>query len=122
MGLFKKEKINKVQFSDYNSKSKQSKRPGSILTSFDRLQFLTVPNNSQEELLDICNTIISGKAILANFDQLSSDDANYMLAFISGVVYATDGQIFKLDTKLFLFGRKEEFEDGSLLQYVEDTR
>lgn len=45
-----------------------------------------------------------------------------MLPFISGVVYAKEGEVYKLDEKLFLFGRKEEFEDGSLYQYVEDTK
>lgn len=122
MGLFKKKQVNTIQFSDYNNKNKGTKKSGGLLTSFDCLKYFTAINSSQEQLMEMCDIILSGKAILANFDQISSDEANYMLAFISGVVYATQGEIFKLENKLFLFGRKEEFEDGSLQQYVEDTR
>jgi len=121
MGLFKKKQVNTIQFSDYSNKSKSPKKSG-LLTSFDRLQYFTVANSSQEQLMEMCDIILGGKAILANFDQINSEEANYMLSFISGVVYATQGEIFKLDNKLFLFGRKEEFEDGSLHQYVEDSR
>jgi len=45
-----------------------------------------------------------------------------MLAFISGVIYATDGRSLKIQSRLFLFGRKEEFVDGTLYQYYEDLK
>lgn len=122
MGLFKKKQVNTIQFSDYSNKNKGTRKSGGLLTSFDRLQYFTVANSSQEQLMEMCDIILGGKAILANFDQINSEEANFMLSFISGVVYATQGEIFKLDNKLFLFGRKEEFEDGSLHQYVEDSR
>lgn len=124
MGLFrKKKKHNKIEFSEYNnSKAKVGRRRSSLLTSFDQMEYSIVTDNSQETLLAICDKILSGKAVLANFDKIDSHSANDMLSFISGVVYAKEGEIYKLDEKLFLFGRKEEFEDGSLYQYVEDTK
>lgn len=123
MGLFRKNKHNKIQFTEYNNyKPKSGKKRSSLLTSFDRMEYSIVNENSQEALLKICDTILSGKAVLANFDKIDPSDANEMLSFISGVVYAKEGEIYKLDSKLFLFGRKEEFEDGSLYQYVEDTK
>ena len=45
-----------------------------------------------------------------------------MLAFISGVVYACEGETIQVGNKLFLFARKEEYEDGSLKQYIEDIK
>ena len=66
--------------------------------------------------------ILDGFPVLAQFDKVSLDEANRMLSFISGVVYATDGRIMKLDSRLFLMARKEEFEDGSLYQYYEDNK
>lgn len=122
MKIFKvRKKFNKIEFSEYNNKEKGGKR-SSLLTSFDRMEYSIVSDNSKEALFQICDTILSGKAVLANFDKLDPEDANDMLNFISGVVYATEGKIFKIDEKIFLFGRKEEFEDGSLYQYVEDTK
>lgn len=125
MGIFKKkkEKLNKVEFTDYNNhKSKSNKRRSSLLTSFDRMEYSIVTEHSNDVLLKICDTVLSGKAVLANFDKIDAEGANEMLSFISGVVYAKEGEIYKLDDKLFLFGRKEEFEDGSLYSYVEDTK
>jgi hypothetical protein len=123
MGLFNRKTKKKLEFSEYaNYKGKDQKKRASLLTSFDRLEYTIVQENTQEVLLKICDTVLGGKAVLANFDKLDSRDANDMLSFISGVVYATAGEIYKLDVKLFLFGRKEEFEDGSLYQYVEDSK
>jgi cell division inhibitor SepF len=122
MAFFKKKKINKLEFSEYNKKVKGGKRGPSLLTSFDRMEYSIVSENTKVALIKICDTILSGKAVLANFDRIDPSDANEMLSFISGVVYARGGEICKLDSKLFLFGTKEEFEDGSLYQYVEDTK
>lgn len=93
-----------------------------LLTAFDRMEYFIVANRSNEELFKICDTILGGKPVLANFDRIDIKDCNYMLAFISGVVYASDGETIQVGDKLFLFARKEEYEDGSLRQYVEDIK
>ena len=125
MGFIKKRRgnSNKIEFSEYNKhRPKGSKNITSLLTSFDRMSYQTVDDCSQETLFKICDIILSGKAVLANFTNVEIAEANNMLSFISGVVYAKSGKVCRLDTKLFLFGRKEEFVDGSLDQYVEDTK
>lgn len=126
MGLFRKkrrkEKLNRIEFTEYNNYKSKNKKRSSLLTSFDRMEYSIVTEHSQEVMMKICDTILSGKAVLANFDKISPEGANEMLSFISGVVYAKEGEIYKLDDRLFLFGRKEEFEDGSLYSYVEDTK
>lgn len=114
MGLFKKKKET-YQFSTYNQ-SNQAK-----VTSFDRLKVVTITNNKDETLFDLCDLVLDGFPVLANFDKIETQDANKMLSFISGVVYATDGKIIKFQPKLFLMGIKEVFEDGSLYQYYEDS-
>lgn len=125
MGFLKKRKgkSNNIEFSEYNKhRAKGSKDITNLLTSFDRMEYKIVVDSSKETLLRICDIILSGKAVLANFTNIEIVAANDMLSFISGVVYAKSGKVCKLDTKLFLFGRKEEFADGSLDQYVEDTK
>lgn len=117
MSIFKKIKNKKLEFSDYrNEKTK------GLLTSFDLMEYFIIQERSDEEMLHLCDTLLKRRAVLANFDKLNAADCNYMLAFISGVVYARGGQAIQLGPKLFLFGGKEEFEDGSLLQYVEDIK
>lgn len=94
-----------------------------LLTAFDRMEYFIVEKRTNEDLFKICDTILGGRPVLANFDRLTAaQDCNYMLSFISGVVYATEGEVVQVGTKLYLFARKEEFEDGSLKQYIEDIR
>lgn len=119
--MFKRKKKNKkIEFTEYHPREKKGNN--GLLTTFDRMEYFIVQDNSEDELFKICDTILGGRAVLANFDKLDDDSANEMLMFISGVVYATEGRTYKLDSRLFLFGRKEEYEDGSLLQYIEDTQ
>lgn len=91
-----------------------------LLTSFDKREFFFIKEKSDAEMFRLCDAILSGKPVIANFDGMSVADCNYMLAFISGVVYACHGETMKLDKRLYLFARKEEYEDGSIAQYVKD--
>ena len=118
MGLFKK----KNKTNDYTGYKNSKGRQAPTLTSFDNMTYVIVRDSSDKQLLEICDTVLGGKAVLANFNKISPTDANMMLAFISGVVYAKDGVIEKIESKLFLFGRKEEFEYGSFYQYIEDSK
>ena len=60
------------------------KKRGAALTAFDRIQHVAVTSSNQEQLLEICDTIISGRAVLASFDKVSAAEANYMLSFSRG--------------------------------------
>ncbi len=114
MGIFSK-KNKKNQPTDFN-------RGKGLMTSFDKMVYFVMEERSNEEMFRLCDTILASKPVLANFDKLTAEDCNYMLAFISGVIYTCDGETIRLGDRLFLFARKEEYEDGSLRQYVEDIQ
>lgn len=109
-------------FGNKKNKKKDFSRNKQLLTAFDKMEYFIISERNDDELLKISDTILSGKPVLGNFDRLSPADCNYMLAFISGVLYATEGEAIPVGNKLFLFARKEEYEDGSLRQYVEDIK
>lgn len=118
MGIFKKKKKNNFEINEY---SKEKSR--GLLTSFDKMEYFVFSERSDDKMFELCEVLKKNKPVLANFDKVASNsDCNYMLAFISGVVYAREGQAIQVGPKLFLFGGKEEFEDGSLFQYVEDIK
>lgn len=113
MGLFRrKEKVN-----DSDSLKNQNK-----LNSYDKMEYIDVKTATDEQVLMISDKILAGYPVLANFENLKKEDANKLLAFISGVLYATDGQSIRIQSRLFLFARKEEFQDGSLYQYYENIK
>lgn len=106
----------------FGKKNREEYKSNGLMTSFDQMQYIIVKERSDDELYRICDLILNGKPVLANFDSIIPGDCNYMLAFISGVVYAEAGEVIQLGDRLFLFARAQEFEDGSLKQYVEDNK
>ncbi|HHU21017.1 MAG TPA: cell division protein SepF [Acholeplasma sp.] len=111
------------KFTEYKDLTgKQKKKSRSLLTSYDRMKYYTVSYGTEAEIFDIANFVLSGRPVLANFNDIPSKEANQMLSFLAGVVYATEGEICQISDTLFLFARKEEYEDGSLYQYIQDTK
>lgn len=116
--LFKKKSISNEE---ENAKEKLKKlKNQTMISAFDMMRAETV--TSRDQLFELCDTIVSGHALLANFEKMEVEDANYMLTFLSGVVYALKGEIHKTGPKTFLFAREEEYVDGTLHQYIEDIR
>jgi|GEM_PF-340913 len=135
MGLLKrKNQIKKLELSEYDYKvrsevsnpddsGKKKKRKfdrRNLITAFDLMQSEIV--KEKDQLLELCDVLLSGRAVLANFEKLSTEDANYMLTFLSGAVYALDGEVHKTGTKTFLFGGKKQYQDGTLHQFIEDIK
>lgn len=118
MGLFKK----KNKSNEYTGYKSGKGRQVPTLTAFDNMAYVIVKDSSDKHLIEIADIVLSGKAVLANFNKISPSEANSMLSFISGLIYATNGKIEKIESKLFLFGTEEEFADGSLDQYIEDSK
>lgn len=98
------------------------RRKGSLATAFDSMKYYTPKDASDQSKFEICDMLLQGYPVLANFNNVPLSEVNEMLAFISGVVYAMQGEIYSLGAKLFLFGGKESYEDGTLIQYIEDTK
>lgn len=114
MGLFRrKPRIEKL---DHKKRSQNS------MTSFDKIVYMVIKDSSKETLFDISDKLLSSIPVLANFENIDIDSANDMLAFLSGVIYAKDGRLLKIQSKLFLLAIKEEFDDGSLYEYYEDLK
>lgn len=102
----------------FKKRNRKNQETGYLLSSFDRLEHRIV--NDRGELLDLCNVLLEGRALLANFEKVSVEDANYMLTFLSGAVFALKGEVHKIHTKTFLFGSEAEYQDGTLKQYLKE--
>ena len=95
---------------------------GDKLTAFDKVVYKLVNKNGDDDsLYDVADTVLGGRPVLIKFEN-SVDDANRMLAFLSGICYASSGRVIPVSSHLFLLARKEELEDGTLYQYVEAVK
>lgn len=97
------------------NKKEEIKSP---LSSFQLLERIIV--QSEDQLLDLANILKNGKPILLSFELIDVEAANRMIGFLSGVVYAMDGITYFTDQKTILFGSGQNFEDGTLKQFVKE--
>ena len=90
-------------------KEKEFKSP---LTAFQLLERIIVKDSVQ--LLDIANLLKNGKPVLLSFELLDVQEANKMIGFLSGVVYALEGSVFVAGSSV------QWLRDG--LRFFEDAR
>lgn len=86
----------------------------------EQIVFDKVMHAGDDYLLKQADLIIASKPLVLNFDELDIDESNKAIAFLSGIVYATKGQVIVLKDKVMLFARDLCFEDGTLKLFIEE--
>lgn len=86
------------------------------LPSNKKLQFLDVNNLTNYKVA--ADYILKGYPVLINFEDVDLVEANQIIYFTSGVVYALNGEVIKVTSKIILFTDEENLEDGTLRQFV----
>lgn len=111
MSLFGKKKENEyVQASQEINKEVQPK------TAAERLVMENLVD--PDKAVSLADMLMKGSPICIGCGELDVDEANKIIAFLSGVVYAIGGEVRQINDKAFLFARKQEFMDGTLNQFL----
>ena len=66
--------------------------------------------------------LLNGIPLCLGFGELDIDEANKIIAFLSGVVYAINGTAKQLNDNAFLFATKDNFLDGSLNEFLKNFK
>lgn len=104
----------------FNKKKKEERKIG---TAFDRLLNYNFKKDEDidSQLFDLADIVIANRPLLTNFEEIESvSEVNNAVAFLSGVVYALDGEVHSLGAETRLFATRKAFEDGSLQKYIRD--
>lgn len=111
------------------SKSKQSEskdlpnyQKESITSSYDRIIFEHITMDEDEYIMSLALELLNGNPLVLNFEDMTPDSANKIMAFLSGVIFALEGQIEQINPKIFLFAREQEFRDGTLKQFIDEFK
>jgi len=67
-----------------------------------QLEVAVLQPQSYEDSREIADRLKSKKAVVVNLEELSKEDAIKVLDFVSGVVYALEGDIQKVSSGIFL--------------------
>lgn len=64
-------------------------------------QYILIRPQNREDLLPIADHLLGRKSVIVNLEAISSETKRF-IDFLSGVAYALNGQVKKVDTNTFL--------------------
>ncbi len=85
-----------------------------------RVEFVVM--EKQIDVMKLANKLLKGIPLIVNFEDFDSIESNKIITFLSGVIYAIDGEIEIIQSTIFLFATKEDYEDGSLRKFVKEYK
>ena len=86
----------------------------------DRIDFVMM--NPEIDVFKLANKLLKGIPLMVNFEEFNLIESNRVITFLSGVVYAIDGEIEMIQDRIFLFATKKDYKDGSLRKFVNDYK
>jgi cell division inhibitor SepF len=74
-----------------------------IRTTARGLEVCIIKPTSFEDAQDICDMLLSGRAVVVNLEGFDSEEAQRIMDFISGCVYAINGKLHQISKYIFIF-------------------
>ncbi len=75
--------------------------------------------NTFEDSQDICDMLLSGRAAIVNLEGFDPEDAQRVMDFISGSVYAINGKLHQISRYIFIFSPDTVDISGDFLELME---
>ncbi|MFK5883436.1 MAG: cell division protein SepF [Candidatus Izemoplasma sp.] len=88
--------------------------------AFKRTEFIAYSKNV--DVLKMANKLLKSVPLIINFEDYGKIESNQVITFLSGVIYALDGEIEQIQEEIFLFANKEDYKDGSLRKFIREHK
>ena len=88
--------------------------------AIDRVEFITMER--RVDVMKLANKLLVGVPLIVNYETYDPIEANKVITFLSGVIYALDGEIAVIQPTIFLFATKDDYKDGSLRKFVNEYK
>ena len=85
-----------------------------------RVDFITM--EKEVDVMKLANKLLKGVPLIVNFEEYEPIESNKIITFLSGVIYAIDGEIEVIQPEIFLFATKVDYKDGSLRKFVKEYK
>jgi len=76
--------------------------------------------SSFEDSQEICNTLLESKPVVVNLEGFDADDAQRIMDFISGCIYAINGKYHQISKYVFIFTPEQVDISGDTLDQVKE--
>jgi cell division inhibitor SepF len=60
--------------------------------------------------------------LILNFEDFDTVESNRFIVFLSGVIYALDGEVEVIRDKIFAFATKPDLKDRSLRKFINEYK
>ncbi len=97
-------------------KSKETPQNSSL--TFEDIKFLKIQNATK--IYDYAELIMHRIPIVINFTDCLITEANEVLLFLTGVLYACDGEIVKIQDKIYLMAQKLDLQGPVLQKFINE--
>ncbi|MBU1094774.1 MAG: cell division protein SepF [Firmicutes bacterium] len=102
----------------------KKKKPNDFIeekkTMSDQIVFEQLKNDDDHYLTGLADQMLNGHPLILSFEELDIDQANKVIAFFSGIIYAVKGEIVLVKDKVFMFAINNVYEDGSMEEFLKD--
>lgn len=88
--------------------------------AFSKTEFIAYSKNV--DVLKMANKLLKSVPLIINFEDYDKIESNQVITFLSGVIYALDGEIEQIQEQIFLFATKEDYKDGSLRKFIREHK
>lgn len=92
-----------------------------IRTTTKGLEVCIMKPASFEDSQDICDMLLSGRATVVNLEGFDPTDAQRIMDFISGCVYAINGKLHQISRYIFIFSPESIDISGDYLEFLPES-
>lgn len=92
-----------------------------IRTTPRGLEVCIMKPTSFEDSQDICDMLLTGRAAVVNLEGFDSEEAQRVMDFISGCVYAISGKLHQISKYIFIFSPDNVDISGDYLELASDN-
>lgn len=109
---------------DDSSKSRNgflNSKPKVVSLNRSMMEVKIVQPTSFEDSQEICNTLLESKPVVVNLEGFDPDDAQRIMDFISGCIYAINGKYHQISKYIFIFTPENVDISGDSLSLGDGT-
>ena len=74
-----------------------------------------------EDAQDVCNIILSGRAAVVNLEGFDADEAQRIMDFISGCIFAVNGKLHRISKFIFIFSPENVDISGDYMDLISEN-
>lgn len=96
-------------------------KPKVVSLNRSMMEVKIVQPTSFEDSQEICNTLLESKPVVVNLEGFDPDDAQRIMDFISGCIYAINGKYHQISKYIFIFTPENVDISGDSLSLGDGT-